>query len=81
MGINVIAGTLARMRDAVKTEQDLEGKYALQESKRPYSASNSSINNCWGDFYSALNYLLSIKKADADALNCYQPFVNKYHDA
>lgn len=77
-GINVIAGTLARMRDAVKTEQDLEGKYALQESKRPYSASNSSINNCWGDFYSALNYLLSIKKADADALNCYQPFVNTY---
>lgn len=77
-GINIITYTLARMRDAVKTERDLEGNYVLQENKQPYSASNSSIYNCWNSFYSAINYLLSVKKADADALNCYQPFVNTY---
>ena len=77
-GISFIAGTLEKMRDAIKEERDLEGNYALQENKRPYGSNSSSIYECWNNFGATLYSWLCIKEADASALNCYQPFVNTY---
>lgn len=77
-GESIVAGTLATIRDAIKIDRSLEGEYVLSEQKTPFSPQNSSINNCWSKYYSALNYLMNIKYVDANALNCYQPYLNTY---
>lgn len=72
-GISIILSTLEQMRSAVSEERSLESHY-----NGPYSASNTSISKCWSYFYTTINRLLTVKKADAAVLNCYQPFVNTY---
>lgn len=77
-GINIVSATLSTIRDAIKIDRSLEGEYILSEQKVPFSPQNSSINNCWSKYYSALNYLMTVKNVDANALNCYQPYLNTY---
>ncbi len=77
-GEAVVAGMMSSLRDAYKYKRQLEGEYALQEIKRPYSANDARIANCWSRFYSAINNLLAMKEVDGQALNCYQPYLNTY---
>lgn len=77
-GIKIVSATLSTIRDAIKIDRSLEGEYILSEQKVPFSPQNSSINNCWSKYYSALNYLMTVKNVDANALNCYQPYLNTY---
>lgn len=75
-GVSIVSATLATIRDAIKIDRSLEGEYVLSEQKTPFSPQNTSINNCWSKYYAALNYLMNIKDVDANALNCYQPYLN-----
>lgn len=77
-GILYMAAALSNLRDAVKLERSLEGEYILAEQKTPFHPSNPDVLNCWSRYYTALKYLTAIKKADANALNCYQPYLNTY---
>lgn len=77
-GVSIVSATLATIRDAIKIDRSLEGEYVLSEQKTPFSPQNNSINNCWSKYYAALNYLMNIKNVDANALNCYQPYLNTY---
>lgn len=77
-GILYMAAALSNLRDAVKLERSLEGEYILAEQKTPFHPSNPDVLNCWSRYYTALKYLTTIKKADANALNCYQPYLNTY---
>lgn len=77
-GKTVVSTVCSAMRDAVKYERSLEWEYALSDNKQAYSDNNTDVTNCWSKFYSAINNLLSIKQADAEALNCYQPYVNTH---
>lgn len=69
---------LATMRDAVQGGRNLEGSYARQDSKRPYTPSDAAIGKCWARHYSAISTLLSIKQADAKVLDCYRPYLDTY---
>ena len=74
-GIKVVNGILGYMRDAVKTERYLEGKYA-QNPHKPFSSNDNSIANCWNYYYKSISQLVEIKKYDKNELDCYQPFLN-----
>ncbi len=76
-GIKVVNGILGYMRDAVKTERYLEGKYA-QNPHKPFSSNDNSIANCWNYYYKSISQLVEIKKYDKNELDCYQPFLNTY---
>lgn len=77
-GINMVSAILATLRNAVKIDYSLEGNYVLSEQKEPFSPQDISIRDCWSTYYSALNYLTTIKSVDANSLNCYQPYLNTY---
>ena len=77
-GINMVSAILATLRNAVKIDYSLEGNYVLSEPKEPFSPQDISIRDCWSSYYSALNYLTTIKSVDANSLNCYQPYLNTY---
>lgn len=77
-GINMVSAILATLRNAVKIDYSLEGNYVLSEPKEPFSPQDISIRDCWSTYYSALNYLTTIKSVDANSLNCYQPYLNTY---
>lgn len=77
-GINMVSAILATLRNAVKIDYSLEGNYVLSEQKKPFSPQDISIRDCWSSYYSALNYLTTIKSVDANSLNCYQPYLNTY---
>ena len=77
-GIGMVSAILTTLRDAIKIGYSLEGNYVLSEQKEPFSPQNISILDCWGKYYSALNYLTTIKSVDANSLNCYQPYLNTY---
>lgn len=77
-GINMVSAILATLRNAVKIDYSLEGNYVLSEQKEPFSPQDISIRDCWSNYYSALNYLTTIKSVDANSLNCYQPYLNTY---
>ena len=76
-GIKVVNGILGYMRDAIKTERYLEGKYA-QNPHNPFSSNDNSIANCWNYYYKSISQLVEIKKYDKNELDCYQPFLNTY---
>ena len=77
-GIAMVAAILFTLRNAVKIDYSLEGNYVLSEQKEPFSPQDISIRVCWSNYYSALNYLTTIKSVDANSLNCYQPYLNTY---
>lgn len=77
-GINMVSAILATLRNAIKIDYSLEGNYVLSEQKEPFSPQDISIRVCWSNYYSALNYLTTIKSVDANSLNCYQPYLNTY---
>lgn len=77
-GINMVSAILATLRNAVKIDYSSEGNYVLSEQKEPFSPQDISIRDCWSNYYSALNYLTTIKSVDANSLNCYQPYLNTY---
>lgn len=77
-GINMVSVILATLRNAVKIDYSSEGNYVLSEQKEPFSPQDISIRDCWSNYYSALNYLTTIKSVDANSLNCYQPYLNTY---
>ena len=70
--------TLRYLSRAHVLSYQTEGKYVLSETKVPFSPQDISINDCWSEYYGALNLLLRIKDVDANALNCYQPYLNTY---
>ena len=74
----VLASTLWNLRDAQVLGYQTEGKYVLSETKVPFSPQDGDISNCWSIYYQALHELLEIKYYDANALNCYQPYLNTY---
>lgn len=76
-GINIVSAVFLYMRDAVKTERYLEGKYA-QNSHNPFSSNDNSIASCWSYYYKSISQLVEIKKYDKNELDCYQPFLNTY---
>ena len=76
-GINIVSAVFLYMRDAVKTERYLEGKYA-QNPHNPFSSNDNSIANCWSYYYKSISQLVEIKKYDKNELDCYQPFLNTY---
>ena len=76
-GINVVSAVFLYMRDAIKTERYLEGKYA-QNPHNPFSSNDNSIANCWSYYYKSISQLVEIKKYDKNELDCYQPFLNTY---
>lgn len=76
-GINIVSAVFLYMRDAVKTERYLEGKYA-QNSHNPFSSNDNSIASCWNYYYKSISQLVEIKKYDKNELDCYQPFLNTY---
>lgn len=76
-GIHAVSNFLLYMRDAIKTERYLEGKYA-QNSHNPFSSNDNSIANCWSYYYNSISRLVNIKKYDKNELDCYQPFLNTY---
>lgn len=76
-GINVVSAVFLYMRDAIKTERYLEGKYA-QNPHNPFSSNDNSIANCWNNYYKSISQLTTIKDIDKNALDCYQPFLNTY---
>ena len=76
-GINVVSAVFLYMRDAIKTERYLEGKYA-QNPHKPFSSNDNSIANCWSYYYKSISQLVEIKKYDKNELDCYQPFLNTY---
>ena len=43
--------------------------------KAPLSASNSTIRTAWEKYYTALQYLATLKSADASGLSAYQNFI------
>ena len=77
-GISMVSAILTTLRDAIKIDYSLEGNYVLSEQKEPFSPQDISIRDCWGKYYSALNYLTTIKSVDVNSLNCYQPYLNTY---
>ena len=76
-GINIVSAVFLYMRDAVKTERYLEGKYA-QTPHNPFSSNDNSIASCWSYYYKSISQLVEIKKYDKNELDCYQPFLNTY---
>lgn len=76
-GINIVSAVFLYMRDAVKTERYLEGKYA-QNPHNPFSSNDNSIASCWSYYYKSISQLVEIKKYDKNELGCYQPFLNTY---
>lgn len=76
-GIHAVSNFLLYMRDAIKTERYLEGKYA-QNPHNPFSSNDNSIANCWSYYYKSISQLVEIKKYDKNELDCYQPFLNTY---
>lgn len=76
-GINIVSAVFLYMRDAVKTERYLEGKYA-QNPHNPFSSNDNSIASCWSYYYKSISQLVEIKKYDKNELDCYQPFLNTY---
>ena len=76
-GIQAVSNFLLYMRDAIKTERYLEGKYA-QNPHKPFSSNDNSIANCWNYYYKSISQLVEIKKYDKNELDCYQPFLNTY---
>lgn len=76
-GIHTVSNFLLYMRDAIKTERYLEGKYA-QNPHNPFSSNDNSIANCWSYYYKSISQLVEIKKYDKNELDCYQPFLNTY---
>ena len=76
-GIHAVSNFLLYMRDAIKTERYLEGKYA-QNPHSPFSSNDNSIANCWSYYYKSISQLVEIKKYDKNELDCYQPFLNTY---
>lgn len=76
-GIKVVNAILGYMRDAIKTERYLEGKYA-QNPHNPFSSNDNSIASCWSYYYKSISQLIEIKKYDKNELDCYQPFLNTY---
>lgn len=76
-GIHAVANFILFMRDAIKAERYLEGKYA-QTPHKPFSSNDNSIANCWSYYYKSISQLVEIKKYDKNELDCYQPFLNTY---
>lgn len=76
-GIHAVSNFLLYMRDAIKTERYLEGKYA-QNPHNPFSSNDNSIASCWSYYYKSISQLVEIKKYDKNELDCYQPFLNTY---
>ena len=76
-GIQAVSNFLLYMRDAIKTERYLEGKY-VQNPHKPFSSNDNSIANCWNYYYKSISQLVEIKKYDKNELDCYQPFLNTY---
>ena len=76
-GIHAVSNFLLYMRDAIKTERYLEGKFA-QNPHKPFSSNDNSIASCWSYYYKSISQLVEIKKYDKNELDCYQPFLNTY---
>lgn len=76
-GIHAVSNFLLYMRDAIKTERYLEGKYA-QNPHNPFSSNDNSIASCLSYYYKSISQLVEIKKYDKNELDCYQPFLNTY---
>lgn len=77
-GTLMIYAVMESFREAARREIQLESNYLRCGSYEPFSSDNSSISNCWSSYYQTISRLSTLKKADAQMLCCYQPYLNTY---
>jgi tetratricopeptide (TPR) repeat protein len=56
----------------------LEEHHINQSSISPISSDNTDLSSAWSSFYRSINYILAMKNADAQMLNCYQEYLDTY---
>ncbi len=75
-GENIVYAMMSYMRDFYRAKLLYEGRYA--QTLSPYNPVGDEMSSLWNNAYRAVNMIMRIKEADANALGCYQEFLDTY---
>lgn len=77
-GQMAVEGMMLYLREATMALRNAEDASVRLRPARPFEPGSHGVEDCWLKFYSAIQHILKIKWADAEALGCYQAYLDTY---
>lgn len=77
-GKNYFNNIMLTLSQAFDNIQSLEKSYVYVAFHKPYTSNNSTIQDVWSKFYSAIQLILTMRKADTEGYSCYQEYLDTY---